>query len=590
MLCFSGMMMAQEVQALESVQATDTVEIKGVHPYDLEENAKGIKPELAHWSIIPRIGFSSFDGDFPNEQKHAVAVPAAGLALEYNFTPVWSVGVEYVYDMYTVTGKHVDGMHNADTLLNGHMHKAGAYIAMDVINLFFPRVQKKIVSIFPYVGAGGAWYKRSTYYMDDYYYNAEKGRVTPGTETHQRGNTENYINADGEVAPDYDTGYRMIGYIQGGVDVDFNINRTIALGLRANYNYFTRDYVDGRGYHIGNDSHASKNNDGIFDITMNLRFKLEAISKSHVRNLPSFDMYDKMLEDATPKYIPHDTVIIIRHDSIVVREVVKEVAKPQPRVFNVYFANDDARLDNQAHATINEAANAMEDDEEMYAVLVGYCDNTGSKAHNYELGDRRSKNVAEEMLQEYGIPEDHLFNAGVGKIAARKSDKSFGPNRRVTIHIVDKETFELMKLQLTDQSEDRNMDDSQPVTYENSRPVRVPKLKTEEEELMSELTTVPLSESARKEGVNQYKLRNCDTITVEKGTSLAKIARQYYNNSMCWVYIYCANTDKLATPNDLKEGMELLIPELTAEELKISAQDCIHLYNFTVHQNKKDKK
>ena len=141
-LCLSGMVMAQEA-AQEVQQAEDSVKIKGVHPYKIAENEKGIKPEIAHWSIIPHIGFSSFDGDFTSEMKHTVAVPSAGLAVEYNFTPVWSVGVEYMYDMYTVTGK--GGEISVDTLLNGHMHKAGAYVAFDIINLFFPRVQKKIL-------------------------------------------------------------------------------------------------------------------------------------------------------------------------------------------------------------------------------------------------------------------------------------------------------------------------------------------------------------------------------------------------------------------------------------------------------------
>ena len=194
MLCFSGLMMAQEVQET----------IKGAHPYKLEENEQ-IAPELAHWSIIPHFGCSAFNGDFTSEMKHCVAVPSVGLALEYNFTPNWNIGVEYMYDMYTVTG----ASGNADTLLTGHMHKAGAYLSMDLVNIFFPRAKRKIVSIFPYVGGGAAWYKRAKYYMDDRWYDAEKGKVF--NETHGRGNTLNYINADGEVGPDRDHSYRTIG-------------------------------------------------------------------------------------------------------------------------------------------------------------------------------------------------------------------------------------------------------------------------------------------------------------------------------------------------------------------------------------------
>ena len=556
MLCMSGLVMAQEVEQT----------VKGAHPFKLSENEQ-VASEYAHWSIIPHIGFNAFDGDFNNEMKHNVSIPNAGLGIEYSFTPVWNLGIDYMFDRYHVTGK--PGYDNADMLLNGYMHELGAYVSMDVINLFFPKAKRKIVNIQPFVGAGYAWYRNSAMYTDE-----------------SRGHTESYrtgVNpwADGSPAGALSMdGYKGIWYIQGGVNVEFNLSRVIALGVRAQYNYFMNDYLDGRDY-ATDAALASKNNDGIFDVTLNMRFKLEAISKTHLRNIVGYDSYEK-----NEPILVHDTVIYHRHDSvIIIRESEREEAKLLGRIFNVYFANDDAKLDETARTTINDVASTMEDDEELYAVVIGYCDNTGSKAYNYELGDKRSANVTEELLQEYDIPADHVFKAGMGKIAARKSAAAFGPNRRVSIHLVDKETFELMKLQLTEDSEERNMDETEPVTFDNSKAVRVPKLSDE-----VDLTTVPLSESARKEGINQYKQRNGETVTVEKDMSLAKLARKYYNNSMCWVYIYCANTDVLATPNDLKEGMQLLIPELTEEELQVSKTQCLTLYNYTVHQNKRSNK
>ena len=580
-LCFvfASALQAQEVKN----QQQEPDSIKGVHPYKLEENAKGIKPELAHWSIIPRIGFNAFDGDFTSELKHNVAIPSAGLALEYNFTPVWTVGVEYQYDQYTVTGNSKSELqHNADTLLNGHMHRAGVYLAMDLINLFFPRAQKKIVSLHPYVGAGGAWYKRSAYFMDDKTWGFDRnGNKVLFNPTHARGNTANYINADGNVGPEYDTKYTMEGYIQAGVDLDFNLNRTLALGLRANYTYFTRDYFDGRGYHVGEDSYASKNNDGIFEITANLRFKLEAVSKSHVRNLPSYAAFDKMLADAEPKLIPHDT-IIYRFDSIIIRE--KEIIKQAPRkeVYNVYFDNDKYNLRQDALVTIQQVADRMESEPELYAVVIGYCDNTGGNGHNFTLGDNRADIVVDELVQEYNIPASHLYGKGSGKLVGRRSSKAYGPNRRSAIHLVDKETFELMKLQLDDNSSNR--DESIVPTFENSKPMRVPVLEDENEEVIKNgVKTVPLEVSARKEKINALKTRAHEMITVEKGMTLSKLARQYYDNTLCWVYIFIANKEKLNAPTDLQEGMEIMIPELTEEELKTNSQECLRLYSIAAH-------
>ena len=277
-----------------------------------------------------------------------------------------------------------------------------------------------------------------------------------------------------------------------------------------------------------------------------------------------------------------DTVII-RHDSVIIREIIRE--EKQPRIFNVYFENDKADLSQDAQSTINEAAMAMEEDPTLYAVVLGYSDNTGSKAHNFELCDRRSKNVNDQLAEEYGIPADHIYNAGVGKIAARRSDKSFGPNRRVSIHLVDKETFELMKLELDDKNSDRNTDDSKPVVFNKENTIRTPRL----EALIGEdVETVSLAESARKieDLTAQYKNRTSDTVTVEKGITLSKLARKYYNNTQCWIYIYMANNDKLATPNNLQEGTQLIIPELTQEELKITMDECLRLYGLTARKNR----
>lgn len=568
-LCLSGMVMAQEA-AQEVQQAEDSVKIKGVHPYKIAENEKGIAPELAHWSIIPHLGFSSFDGDFSGEKAHSFAIPSAGLALEYNFTPVWSIGVEYMYDQYTVTGlqgndANGNPLQNADTLLNGHLHRAGVYLSMDLINLFFPRAHKKVFSLIPHIGAGGAWYKRSAYFMDNKTWGFDKnGNEVLFNPTHGRGQTAGYINADGNVGADYDTKYNMEGYIQAGLDLDFNLNRTLAIGLRANYTYFTRDYFDGRGYHVGEASYASKNNDGIFEITANLRFKLEAVSKSHVRNMPSFDMFDKMIAEAEEKPIPHDTVIILRHDSIVVREIIRQEER-RPEVYSVYFDNDQAALRQDALITIQQVADRMETEPDKYAIVVGYCDNTGSNNHNFELGDKRANNVVDELIQEYGIPANHLYGKGSGKLVGRRSKSAYGPNRRASIHIVDEETFELMKLELNGKSENR--DASAVPTYENNQPMHQPRY-------------VPLSESARKEKINEYQHRGGEKKTVEKGMSLTRLARQNYDNIYCWVYIYLANKDAINNPNSVPEGAEILIPELTEEELKITKEESLSLYGL----------
>ena len=526
LLCMSVTLMAQQEEQ----------KLKGAHPYKVDENEE-VAPGFAHWSLTPHVGFNAFDGDFHSEMKTCVAIPNAGLDLEYSFNPVWGLGLSYMYDMYTVTAK--PDANNADTLLNGNMHKIGLFLSMDFANLFFPNAKKKIVGVQGIIGGGYALYKSKTMYHDN----------PTANPTWTRGNTINYINEDGDNAPSYMSNYEGQMYLQAGLNVEFNLNRTMALGIRATYNYFINDYIDGRGY-AGMNAVASKNNDGIADITLNMRFKLMAVSKTHVRNISSFGVLEKPI-DYSPKCV-HDTVIIERHDSIIVREhIIEHAQKEQEKLFYVYFENNKSKLDDKGLITIQQVADRLEEDTALYAVVTGFCDNTGSSSLNYALGDKRADNVIDELREEHAIPSDHLYAMGMGKLAGRRSQAAYGPNRRAVIRLVDKETFERMKLDLDDKRANRVEDD---------------------------VKTVPLEQSARPEKVNTYKQREGETIVTEPTTTLSKLARKYYNNTYCWVYIYIANKDKIKNPNSLTPGTELIIPELTEQEMSITKDQSLVLF------------
>ena len=562
LLCLSGLVMAQE----EGEQ-----KVKGAHPYIVSENEETAQ-EYAHWSLIPHFGFNAFDGDFASEMKHNVAVPSAGLALEYSFTPVWSLGVEYMYSMYAVTGLQVPSMNNADTLLFGHMHKAGGYISMDLMNLFFPKAKRKIFTLVPYLGGGAAWYKRSAYHRDDKYWGPDhNGNMTLFNPTHGRGQTAGYVNADGKVGPDYDTKYNVVGYVQAGLNLEFNLNRTMALGVRANYTYFTRDYVDGRGYYKGEESSASKNNDGMFDVTLNMRFKLMAVSKTHVRNISSYEAWAKPAE---PQCV-HDTVII-RHDSIIIRETtIEHEQKDIQRVYYVYFDNNKSSLDEKSLITVQQVAEVMAEDTSLYAVVTGFCDNTGSSKLNYALGDKRAENVVSELREEHAVDTAHLYAMGMGKLVGRRSQAAYGPNRRASIRLVDKATFDRMKSDLDDKRAHRIDEEALKAEAAARAKAEAEAAKNAQQEPVK---TIPLSESARPEKVNVYKQRAGEEVVADKTTTLSRLARQYYNNTYCWVYIYIANKDKISNPNDLTPGTTLMIPELTQEEMQITKDASLAVY------------
>ena len=534
--------------------AQESQEVKGAHPYKTEEN-KEVAQEFAHWSITPHVGFNYFDGDFNSEMKHAVSIPNAGLSLEYAFTPVWALGIDYMFDTYTVTGK--PGALDADTLLNGYMHKLGAYLSMDLMNLFYPRAERKIFSLQGQIGAGHAWYKNKIMYTDETRYN---------TASH----TPKSMNEYGGAL-----------YLQAGVNAEFNLSRTVALGVRATYSYFINDYFDGRGYTTEH-ALASKNNDGVVDVTLNMRFKLEAVSKTHVRNISSLETFEK-----NEPILIHDTLIIQR-DTTIIREVVKQQqqVKQQPQIYYVYFDSNKDVVNNDGLVTIQQVADRLSDDPSLYAVVTGYCDNTGSDKLNYALGDRRASNVMDELCAEHGVENSKVYSTGVGRVVGKRSKAAYGPNRRVAIRLVDEATFNRMKAQLEQKRAERGEEQAEDVKELEEPAAAEQQTSAPVVEKENTIRTIPLAESARQEKVNEYAQRAHENVKAEKNVTLSKLARKYYDNTYCWVYIYIANKDRMKTANDVPEGLELIIPELTVEEMQITKSGSLELYN-AARQNKK---
>jgi outer membrane protein OmpA-like peptidoglycan-associated protein len=494
--------------------------VKGCHPYKVPDNELTAE-KTGHWSIIPRLGFNAFDGDFNSEMKHNVAIPNAGIGFEYNFTPVWNIGLEYMYDMYTVTGDNSQPLQHADTLLCGDMHKAQVYLSMDLINLFFPKARKKIFSLFAQVGGGAGWYQSRKYYMDDEERNP----------THQRGHTATYINADGVNGPDRMDGYKCLPFVNAGLTAEFNLNRTLALGIRADYSYYTKDYIDGRGF-SGEASHASKNNDGIFDITLGLRIKVDAMYKNHVRNYAPY----REIEDLAKRSAGKDTVII-HHDTVIIRESeksaerhTKETAQSSMlgRTFYLYFDNAKSELTEQGLTIVQQLADYMANDTSIYLDVVGVCDNTGPEELNNKLAEARAKRVVNELQEEYNIPNDHCLTLGRGKVVGRRSKAAYGPNRRVEVRIISREDYLRLK------------------------------------ELRQETAKVDAGVNHR-ESVNEV--------------SLTSLARRHYGNPNCWVYIYEANKSKIQDINNMPKNLEVTLPILSDKQRLITAEEAQEYYN-----------
>jgi len=66
--------------------------------------------------------------------------------------------------------------------------------------------------------------------------------------------------------------------------------------------------------------------------------------------------------------------------------------------------------------------------------------------------------------------------------------------------------------------------------------------------------------AAAAAGGNAASTTVARTYTVQPGDSLSKISKQFYGDANMYMKIFEANKDKLADPDKIKAGMDLLIP------------------------------
>ena len=541
---------AQEADTVAVVQET----AKGVHPWNAEENANAV-PQFANWSLILDVGFNSFDGDFNSEMKHPIGYPAVGLGVEYTFTPYVGLGLNYMFDMYRVTG--VDGQ-AAETLLKGTMHKAGLYLPIDLVSCFAPRAQQRLFNLQLIAGGGLAWYTNEIYY-------SERG-TTLSVEP---------LSMNGE--------YKFCPYVNVGVNLEFNIGRSVGLGVRGMYNYFTRDDIDGR---FGG---ASVNNDGLIDVTLSLRYKINAQKRSHERNITSGAQETQLArkaeglpaegtvsaEEVAREIIDKgllkaekDTMLLVRKDTLVQTNhivVATEQDYAAANRFFVYFASGKATLSDQGLIAIQQAATQLQTDEKMYALIIGHCDNTGSDRTNDILSRKRAQAVEKELVAEYDINPDRLLAYGAGKIIGKNSKAAYTPNRRVEILLLTETEFIQRKQALRAEQEVKAQAANVVATAEETKKADVaPNVETATQEV---------------ETINEETPAILDTVVVTRGITLARLARKYYNMRFdLWTYIYEANRDVITNPDKLKEGTTLIIPALTKEQLQSPTDEVATLY------------
>jgi len=106
---------------------------------------------------------------------------------------------------------------------------------------------------------------------------------------------------------------------------------------------------------------------------------------------------------------------------------------------SVLFALDSATISTDADAVLKEIADAAKAQPRARLVVEGHTDTSGTKEHNQELSDARSRAVA-TVLARAGVARDRITTEGLGEsqLAVQTGDEVREPrNRRVVVRLIE---------------------------------------------------------------------------------------------------------------------------------------------------------
>ena len=198
----------------------------------------------SYWSLTLEGGANQFDGDM--DQVYNGLLPNShfkmsfGASVEYTLTPIWGIGLEYYY-------LPLSAQNGRDGFISD-MHHLNPYVAVNVLNLFDYDIKTKW-GIWATLGGGLDFYN-STFYTDN---------VAVG-------------------APLKD-GRAII--VPAGVILEYNLSKSLALGAKVQYRSHNKDNIEGHSDY----NFSGVTNDYISVGMLNLRWKIGAVTKNHIRNL-----------------------------------------------------------------------------------------------------------------------------------------------------------------------------------------------------------------------------------------------------------------------------------------------------------------
>lgn len=415
-----GSATAQEVTTTTTVSTQEAVTVVSDSSILKASTACDFAP-VSHWSIGLKGGGNYFRVAPGSVSRRDQFNWVGGAAIEYSINPLVGLGVEYMYNPYGHTYQL-----NANQIgtMEGRTHDVLMYASINLMNLLVPNRTKfwSKMNIYGDAGVGVGFYQFKL--MDA---------------------------ANNVIVDSRDAGDGVPETVMGklGLNLEYNISKSIALGGEVQYRYYDRTNLG--GYQM------SKGNSDALTATIGLRFKLGANGqKQHARNISMCEYYPKPAPVIINKIVKDNTVetmdrlkAIEAENAALNNKINKlnnqvdslsanEDEANLPTYENIEFEFGSDQLTQGSYRALDQIAATLKNDNSTVRLnIAGYTDYVGTNEFNQGLSERRANAVKRYLLSK-NVPSSSVTIVGYGEkdpIAPNNTSEGRELNRRVEFQL-----------------------------------------------------------------------------------------------------------------------------------------------------------
>ena len=359
-----------------------------------------VNPPVSHWSFGLKAGANYFRA-LPASSVHVQRIHLIlGGTVEYSINPLAGIGIELMNNPYS-------GKFNTTTL-DASILDLLPYFSVNLSNLLSPYRSGfwKKVNIFSETGGGYGLYNYS-------------------------------LN-------NKPTKYDFTMLAKTGVNIEYNINKLLALGFEGQYRYYDRA-------NLGGAASLAKGNCEAVTLSIGMRYKFGTKSKQHARNINmcEYDLrptttviVEKTSNDSDQVAIAALTQKVQNlEDQLKLLALKKDMASPAKYLITSFqtieFEFDSSNLTQSSFPALDMMAEILNNASWNNLKIYGNTDFTGSNAYNQKLSEKRA-NTVKSYLIEKAVPDSRITTIGNGEekpVATNYTKEGRQKNRRVDFEI-----------------------------------------------------------------------------------------------------------------------------------------------------------